>query len=105
MSLTNEQKDLLREEKVWAEENIKALKAKVDYHLDELNKAKGHYAEFKARFVAADRALAFEERLIVVPSKAATPEIPAELLDLFAEPAQLQRFKELCFAKRAEEDN
>jgi len=103
MALTEEAKDLLREEKVWAFENIKALRVKVDYHIDELNKAKGHYAEFKARFEAADRALAFEERLIIVPSKAAPPSIPSELLDLFAEPEQLQRFKELCLLGKAEE--
>ena len=102
MALTEEAKDLLREEKMWAFENIKALRAKVDYHIDELNKAKGHYLEFKLRFAAADRALAFEEKLMIVPSKAPTPSIPNELLDLFAEPEQLARFKELCFKERKE---
>ena len=102
MALTEEAKDLLREEKVWAFENIKALRAMIDYHLDALNKTKGHYLEFKLRFTATDRALAFEERLVVLPSKAPTPSIPNELLDLFAEPEQLARFKELCFKERKE---
>lgn len=87
--LTPTQKDLLLEEKAWCEFNLKSLVEQRNFLLDQLNTTKDLILQFKQRFEAADRTLAFAEKLTILPlrGESKVPQIPAELLGILTNPS------------------
>ena len=67
--LTEEEKDILREEKDWAKENIIFTQKKLSHVVDEKNYLASRDRYWRIRFERADRKLAFEEKLLKVENE------------------------------------
>ena len=67
--LTEEEKDHLREEKIWARENILFINSKLAH----IERERGRYLSvqdyWRTRHARADRTLAFEEKLTKIKSE------------------------------------
>jgi hypothetical protein len=87
--LTQSQKDLLLEELSWCILNIESLTNQRNALLDQLNATKDSILRFKQRHEAADRTLAFAEKLTVLPpmGERKVAAIPAELLGILTDPS------------------
>ena len=67
--LTEEEKDILREEKAWAWENIIFLHSKLNHIIEKKNHYESGLDHWKGRFKRADRKLAFDEKLQKIETK------------------------------------
>jgi len=67
--LTEEEKDILREEKDWAKENIIFTQKKLSHIVDEKNYYASRDRYWRKRFERADRKLAFDEKLLKIESE------------------------------------
>ena len=67
--LTEEEKDYLREEMIWARENIIFLNKKISHAINTKNHYELEIHNWKVRLDRADRKLALEEKLHKIESK------------------------------------
>ena len=67
--LTEEEKDILREERIWARENVVYLNSKLNHTVAKKNYYESGLDHWKIRFARADRKLAFDEKLQKIDTK------------------------------------